>query len=40
MRQFVRDDAKTTATFSLKGEGGPHSLKMVKIGKYWYVGNK
>jgi len=34
------DDARTTATFPLKGESGPPSLKMVKIGKYWYVGNK
>lgn len=34
------DDAMTTATFSLKGKGGPPSLIMVKIGKYWYLGNK
>jgi len=34
------DDAKTTATFSLKGEGGPDSLRMVKIGRYWYLGDK
>jgi hypothetical protein len=32
------DAAKTTATFPLKGE--PPWLKMVKIGKYWYLGNR
>ncbi|MEW5983254.1 MAG: hypothetical protein AB1806_12915 [Acidobacteriota bacterium] len=34
------DAAGTTATFLLKGEIGPPSLRMVKIGKYWYLGNK
>jgi hypothetical protein len=34
------DAAKTTATFPLKGEAGPKSLKMVKIGQYWYIRNK
>jgi hypothetical protein len=34
------DEARTTATFPVKGERGPQSLRMVKIGKYWYLGNK
>jgi hypothetical protein len=34
------DDAKTTATYPLKGDSGPKSLTMVKIGRYWYLGNK
>ncbi|MBZ5499051.1 MAG: hypothetical protein LAP85_21850 [Acidobacteriia bacterium] len=34
------DAAKITATFPLKGEAGPKSLKMAKIGQFWYIGNK
>ena len=34
------DATKTTATFPLKEEAGPESLKMVKIGRFWYIGNK
>ncbi len=34
------DDTKAIATFPLKGDAGPSSLKMVKIGQYWYIGNK
>lgn len=34
------DQAKTTATFPLKGDVGPKTLKMVKIGQYWYLGDR
>jgi hypothetical protein len=34
------DEARTTATYPLKGDTGPKSLRMVKIGRYWYLGNK
>jgi hypothetical protein len=33
------DDTYTIATFPLKAESGPKTLRMVKIGRYWYVGN-
>ena len=34
------DEAKTTATYPLNGEGGQDSLNMIKIGRFWYIRNK
>ena len=36
----VYDQAKTTATFPLKIEGAPPTLRMVRIGQTWYLGDK
>ncbi len=35
------DEAKTTATFEvIDASGAPSPLRLLKIGRYWYIGNK
>ena len=34
------DEAGTTATYRLTLEGGPPTLRFVKLGRYWYFGER